>query len=747
MRKNTFESVEDKAPGAQQGRHLLSRFLLPAAVFCWPLLYLFRHVVPKSNGEYAAIGNDFILLYYKYKVYLLACLSDFHLPIWSPAEGAGYPFYTNPFTQAFYPLNLLLVPWYKISGGYNPLDYQFFTVIGISIFALGLFLWLRLINTNLRAVIFSVLIMSVSFKVTEIIRFPNAVHTAAWYPWILYALTKILLSQSLKDAAVNGVLLTFFLICLFTGGYPYYVYYGIFLFIPYLIAFIIQPLRQRLFGPCPINFRRAFATFILAGGAALVICAPYIIGIKRLMAETIDRAGKDFGYSTAHIFNFEDTLGSLVYPPATSTEGWYFFSIAGLLLIGLYMFTGRTVINKDKGKRLGEEAPALRDHYELWVKLFFIIWFCIITYISYGRHSYLFKLLWNYMPGFSSLRVWGRLNIILVPILAWLLSIAYAWFELLLSGKMTTADKKQRQSYLPVIIIATVYICILCVQIYFYHNNIQDKLWTKYFKHLSPQRLQFIVYGAAAFAAIFSISLLRRMPYGISRWVSFKSNSTLTAVLAILVLVATIEMRHVGARTWTYKGQIQMENLRALGPAVAYMRTHHSITGKGRSKPDVAKINEDSFQFPRIERNDTIGLGPNFFVGVLPNWYFSRYNKFLKDTEDELEARRILLGVQDGRKIFFSESIEHLTVQAFLNDAVRYQQSGRLVSYTGDELIWEINAPIEGYLSFIDNWDRGWKAFIDDKVEDIKLLFGTFKSVRLTPGHHRVRFSYQPGLI
>ena len=136
---------------------------------------------------------------------------------------------------------------------------------------------------------------------------------------------------------VGGVLLTLFLICLFTGGYPYYVYYGIFLFIPYLLAFIIQPLRQRLFGPYTINWRRAFATFILAGGAALAICAPYVIGIKRLMAETIDRAGKDFGYSTAHIFNFEDTLGSLVYPPAASTEGWYFFSIAGLLLIGLYM--------------------------------------------------------------------------------------------------------------------------------------------------------------------------------------------------------------------------------------------------------------------------------------------------------------------------------------------------------------------------------------------------------------------------
>jgi len=79
-------------------------------------LYLFRYVFP-INGQYTAVGNDFILLYYKYKVYLLACLADFHFPLWSPAEGAGYPFYTNPFAQAFYPFNLWLVVWYKISGG------------------------------------------------------------------------------------------------------------------------------------------------------------------------------------------------------------------------------------------------------------------------------------------------------------------------------------------------------------------------------------------------------------------------------------------------------------------------------------------------------------------------------------------------------------------------------------------------------------------------------------------------------
>jgi hypothetical protein len=43
------------------------------------------------------------------------------------------------------------VVWYKIAGGYTPLDHQAFTVLGISIFAVGLFAWLRLVNGNIRA--------------------------------------------------------------------------------------------------------------------------------------------------------------------------------------------------------------------------------------------------------------------------------------------------------------------------------------------------------------------------------------------------------------------------------------------------------------------------------------------------------------------------------------------------------------------------------------------------------------------
>ena len=59
----------------------------------------------------------------------------------------------------------------------------------------------------------------------------------------------------------------------------------------------------------------------------------------------------------------------------------------------------------------------------------------------------------------------------------------------------------------------------------------------------------------------------------------------------------------------------------------------------------------------------------------------------------------------------------------------------------------DLNASTNGYFSFIDNWDSNWKAYIDNKPVEIELLFGTFKSVKVGPGKHIIRFMYQPGFL
>ncbi len=706
----------------QAKRYSLSRvavrFLLPLFIFCWPVLYLFRYVLP-IDGMLTGIGNDFIVLYYKYKVYLLAHLANFSFPLWSPSEGAGFPFYTNPFAQAFYPLNLLLVLWYKIAGGYSVLDHTVFTILGISIFALGLYKWLRLVNTNIRAVVFSVLVMSVSFKMTEILRFPNAIHSAAWYPWILYAVTKIILSNSWKSSIFGGMLLIFSAICICTGGYPYYLYYSQFLFLPYMLVFLIKPLRTRLFGERRINWKRTATVLILSGFIVLLLCSPYLLGIKNLMSETFDRTGKDFEYSTKHVFNLRDTLASLVYPPAAEVEGWYFFSITAFLLIMLYMFSRNTkkfetqiADCKDNEKTI---SPLVNDS---WIKVFFIAWIALVSYISYGRYSYLFVMLWKYMPGFSSLRVWGRLNIILVPIFAWLLSLAYASFESVISQKSVSTSGRCRRRFSPITLLTVIYTAVVSVQLYFYLNDIYRHNWTRYFQRLSPQRIWFIIYGAVAFAVVLLFILL-------ARYIKFKSAVYLKIAMVVFLGVAVLEMWPVGTQTWVRQRR----------------------PGKNRISLNMAEINKASFRFRRANRNDTVSFGPNFNVGVLENWYFNRYVKFLSDTSDELQMRDILLGVQDGTKVFFSESIKHETIALFLSDAARYHPAGQLLFYDGDELGWEIDATVAGYLSFIDNWAHGWKVSIDGECVEIELLFGTFKSVRLSAGRHNVRFYYQPKIL
>src|SRR6185436_15114132 len=152
---------------------LWEHVLIPIMVFCWPLVYLWYYAVP-INGHYLAIGNDFEILY-DYKRYLLDHLVHLRMPLWSPSEAAGFVFYASPHAQALYPLNVPLALYSWVAGGYSVLDHQRFTMLGVSIFALGLYKWLRRSGLRLRPALFAALTVGVSFKVTELLRFPHAI--------------------------------------------------------------------------------------------------------------------------------------------------------------------------------------------------------------------------------------------------------------------------------------------------------------------------------------------------------------------------------------------------------------------------------------------------------------------------------------------------------------------------------------------------------------------------------------------
>lgn len=687
----------------KNSRHGFGRsFLIHLGIIAWPFIYLIEYIIP-FKGEVTYIFNDFGKFYYNYKTYYLAHVAHGQFPLWSPSEAAGYPFFSSPLTQSFYPLNVILIPIYKLQGYYSLVDHQAFTILALSIFGLGLYHWLKLIHKNTRAILFSVLVISVSFKVTETMRFPNGIHTAAWYPWIFYGITKIFQGRLLRQMWGVSLALVFFFICLITAGYPYFVYYSFFLIPPYILLFFFKTPRAFLFRINKIHWKQLLA---IAGSALVagLLCLPYLSSVLTLMGETYNRSGGNFSYSTGYSFNIEDTIGSLIYPAFAQMEGWFFFSITGVLLIILLL---AMPVSKHKGLR-----SFSNPQIPLTIKITFLSWFLVISYVTYGQGSYLFRLLWHILPGFSSLRVWGRLNIIFTPILAWLLVYAYDFFEKL-------SFKRPSRIKMPSFIIGISYFLIFGLQLYFYLSKHQDNYWNYLKGPIGHFKSLFLIMGFVS-----SVIILLFIRWG--AFLKSRLKHPNAVMLCVLVGIATAEMWPVGAHTWVMR--------KSFGPSA-------------QLQSDPILIHERSFKCPRISDKNTARLSPVYAVGLAsPNWYFKRYVDFLQRTENEIESRDILLGIVDARKIFFSDSLKHDTIGSFLNNASRYPDTGNLVFYNGDELIWEITTPRDGYLSFIDNWDPYWEVTVDDHKKNIELLFGTFKAVYLEKGKHRVHFMYKPTL-
>ncbi|MBF0364949.1 MAG: hypothetical protein HQK50_05220, partial [Oligoflexia bacterium] len=660
-------------------------------------IYLSRYWCSFSFcGPVYALGNDFDLLYYRNKLYLLDVLAnEYRLPLWSPSEAAGYPFYSNPFNAVFYPLNLLLVIFYKIFGGYSMLDHQSFAAFGIFLFALGLFVWLRSLSVSLTIALFASMAVGTSFKMTELMRFPNAIHAAAWLPWIMVGINLLLQKEKLQGR--KGVALASFAsISLATAGYPYYLYYSQFLIVPYVLLMLFPPTRSLLFiekkegGDTQfIDFKNGTLRLLIVLGIFLLSCGPYLWKISALMAMTQDRGGGDFNFAIiGSEWDWHDIVGSWIYPPAAMAEGWYYFGLCSCLLILTYFL--RSIIN----------ALTLRKNFS---DLFFIaiiaLWFWFISDITMGAASKLFfKPMWKHWPAFSGLRVWPRMSIILLPLLALLLARALTRLQ---------AVYKLSATLFSLAALGVAYAFVLATQRFLYDSGYHSRYFG-YFNNPPFPREWYLTLGAVSVFILACYFFMVMLDKGRDRY----RGLTLVTLLLLLPL-NMIDVGRVGLLQWgswvDAKSQISQRQSRPKG------------------------VNFTALSTPRIFTYDTLQIGSNFNVGRIANWYFSNYTGFLSiqtkidnigmhenniKIEVPAETKR-LLGMVDGSRLFFTQRADYQEVADFLNDhdktATSFKVSIVPTRYNGDILEVTVKSDAGGYLSFIDNWEPRWSVFVNDR--------------------------------
>lgn len=716
------------APRRERG---LWAVLLLTALYISPYWMVF-------GGRAVQIENDFDCLYYRYKAYLLDALAfEQRIPLWSPSEAAGVPFYSNPFAATCYPLNLPLAVFYRMAGGYTQHDHKVFTSLGVLILSAGLYLWLRSLRLPVLASVFAAVVAGCSMKVTELMRLPNALHAAAWLPWFLYGINRIVDGSGRWRGAVAIAGAT---ILVLTAGYPYYAYYLQFLIGPYLLVVLVPKLRDALWYEPPeqaCGWRTAIMWLGGAFAAGLAVCMPYLVHLKAFLDQMQDRGGGDYAYATEHNWDlFLDTAGSLVYPPAAMAEGWYYFGVAGLLIVVVY---GVHVLAGARGRTseqvLDSGEPNRR---ELWFAGGALAAYIVLTYLTLGRESYLFQAMWSAWPGFSRLRVWPRMNILLVPLIAVVLARAAARWRLFdYSVPPVEAGRDRNPATRSIVrgdwIVAT-YVLVLGVQLVFWSFGYAGPYYATYFAHgpfapFGPG--WFLRSGAIAFLAVLAA-------WGLHQRGLIDRPTRAIGLMAGLVLVTMADVGPLGLSQWV---PVQL-----------------GYVGE-RSPLFVSRMVEASLTIPRRFERDTIQIYPSFNVGIVPNWYFEEYVDFLERSgldHERPEKRQNaagqaawrLLGCVDGRRLYVTRTVEHATAEALLADADALAAATpthvEVTHYDGDELVAKLDSPTGGFLCFIDNWDPDWRAELNGSGVPLLRVLGTFKAMAIPAGQSQIRFAYRP---
>ena len=722
-------------------------------IIIYTLLIIFPFIaLAPLTFQYIEVGNDFELYYFVYKKYIFEFLKSGHFPLWSPVEAAGYSLIFNPLAQPFYFPSWILYLFSFLIGDLSKYSFLIYTISAISIFNVGLFLYLRTFNINYKIILTTVLITSFSLKVTELLRFPNALHAFAWFPWILYGINSVLLNTNYKK---NFLIIFVSCLMLLTAGYPYYIFYGTILFLSYFIFLLIIPNKENFFfekNSKILPNKKFFLKCFYPSFLAIVVSSPWILKISQLMNITRGRNISDYSFSTQGSTNLYDQLGSWIYPPISIAEGWYYFGAASIFLI-IIIFIFTIFFNR-------------KNDFKLKYFFYFFIFLIFFNYqFANPINSIIFPFIWKNLEFIQSFRFWMRMNIILVPIISLLLALSISKFISILDENNLLIKKKLNQ------IIVSVFIIIFLSQLYLInfsgYENLYWEAWQLkriiYAENLLPEPFSNIVslYKSSIYPISFLFTfilffLINKFDY-IYNFFKKSKNIFLFSILFLsffeLFLLTNIQ--------WSIPYRYYENGYQKLNLKKDYNAPNNNILGDVKNaffenRVSTAKSGNNKYEGNTYYRNNK-----KFNINYINTWgneghtkifdkYFYQNGKF-KENVELIKRKEVeyFYGMDSfSKKIFYSKTLSHNNIFSFLNDSrlseSQNEFSFELIKYNGDELIIIVNSSSDGWISFIDTWDSNWKVFINKKEKNLEKLLNSYKSVKINSGKSEVRFVYKP---
>ena len=696
------------------------KILIYLILIFFPFFLLLPHTL-----NFLTMGNDFELLYYSYKKYIFESISEGVFPLWSPSEGAGFPIVFNPFAQIFYIPSWINFFFFKLFGELTRYQFLLYTIFGISIFNIGQFLWLKELKINYFISFYSTLIISCSLKLNEILRFTNAIHTACWFPWLLLGITL----ATKKTKKKTGFFILFFsTFNILTAGYPYYIFFAFLLSGFYFIFILLNKNFIQKISKNIKNFNRLYFSLLCITPVivAFSLSFPWLFGIFKTLSY-MSRANSNWDFATEHTFTFIDILGSLFFPPASSTEGRFY--IGGVITFAILLMIIIKIFNLRKEN-----------------KFFFIfsIYFVTVLSLSMGKDSVIFNFFWELFPAAQYIRTWPRITIILIPFLGLLIAITINFFKNLGTLKLVNNNYFK-------------YFYLLCfvitfIHIYFLFNPQYDWYWVTWHKKrfyeasnllFFPLNKILLFYESIIY---FFFSILAFLFFFIFLKKKYHNKFNINFFCFFILFFTFLELFLFNNLQWALPKGFYPNESSVLG----FKNNLINSFKKPRLSNEVK-----GFKYFRDQRRQNINFPEDWsFSGHLKIYsnYFVLDNGNFKNSIDEQTKNNVsyFYGLDSSaRRFFFTEFKDFESINTFIENSISYEKNSNFKInylnkyYDGNNLKIIVDTQKGGWLSFIDNWHPNWKVIINNKPHRIYMLFNAYKVVYITPGTSIVEFKFQ----
>lgn len=667
----------------------LCKFGVAFLVFLIPFILLFDLFVP---GYFRYILGDSPQLYWPDLSYLYNSLADGHLPLWDPYERGGDPFWTDPQSALFYPINYLIILIGTFTRGFPYVLHELRMVLHLSIGGTGmlLLLWKGFRLRISAAVIGSVIFMFQPYftgHIQHVLIFPSA-----WFPFAAWMLIRLRQYGYIKDAAWLAI----FTGLILTAGSPPSAYYALL----GLTCFGVVTLFIG-YGESKTSAKRFLVLSFGAAFAGLVMALPSLVPAALHIPHSVVNK-RDFGYLSSLSVPLKDAKDLIIFPDGMHQEEWIYWGWLPLLLA----LTALLIPRSEK------KSWAI----SLWIMAL------VFVLIVFGKDLPFFKILVNTVPGAGLFRHPGRYISVVgfaIPVLS---AFGFSTLIYLIPEFIRTNRKVATSIVTAITALVIIWLIIFLGQPMrnFAISDIGHEITWRDERADKLEGLEkdwrILDEGVIGNGMGDRLSLRDFRGYSTNfvykRWTEIrKAMKNNTALLALFGI------RYYGAHKTNYHATV----------------------------PQIAKVKEYRSLPNRIYKNDNV-MPAAFWIkkGCKAQNESDALNNI--KNEKDFTRRVILENANNQYKLPDCKVSDNNKTGSAPNYSLSTQnyKPARIINLKPNHVDIQVKAPHDGWLIVNESWYPGWVAYVDGKRQKTFAANYFQRATYCPKGKHLVRFAYEP---